>query len=156
MSRKDFGTFPDDDFGKKLRALIAAAGYSVEGFAKALGVHRDTPQKWFSGQSFPQRKYHRQISKLLKVSTEELFASGAYSAASPQPEMVSEENELLNAYRELNKIRKELENSKDRIHELEKLLFVYQSRYSSDKRKEDHEDINPLELRRPVVIGNHA
>jgi transcriptional regulator with XRE-family HTH domain len=156
MSRNYFGTIPDRDFGKKLRALIDAAGYSVDGFAKALGVHRDTPQKWFSGQSFPQRKYHHKISKLLKVPVDGLFASGAYSVPHPGPDMISEDNELLNAYREINRLRKELEYTKKRIHELEKLLLVYQSRQANDKRKGDDQGLNPLKLRRPVVISNHS
>jgi transcriptional regulator with XRE-family HTH domain len=156
MSRNDFGNIPEGDFGKRLRAAVDAAGLSVDRFAKSLGVHRDTPQKWFSGQSFPQRKYHHLIAKILKVPVEELFASGAYSVAQPQPDKVSEESELLNTYRELNILRKELQTSRDKIHELEVVLKIYQSRHARDKRKEDRDDLNPLALRRPVEISNHA
>lgn len=153
MSRNDFGINPAENFGKRLRALVDAAGLSVDAFAKALGVHRDTPQKWFSEQSFPQRKYHHRIAKLLKVPVEELFLSGAYSVSREQPAKVSEESELLNTYREINRLRKDLEGSKERVKELENLLLVYQARYTKDKRKEDSSEINPQKLRRPISLN---
>ncbi|MEJ5241923.1 MAG: helix-turn-helix transcriptional regulator [Anaerolineales bacterium] len=157
MSRNYFCNNPDDGFGKRLRALVDAAGLSVDRFAKSLGVHRDTLQKWFSGKSFPRRKYHHRIAKILKIPVEELFASGDYIVAPPQPGKGSEESELLNIYRELNTLRKDLQASKDRIHELEALLQIYRTRYASDKRKEDHADLNPITLRRPVEpFSNHT
>lgn len=156
MSRNDFCNNSGEDFGKRLRELVDAAGLSVDRFAKSLEVHRDTPQKWFSGQSYPQRKYHHRIAKILKVSVEELFAVGAYTVSQAQPDKVSEDSELLNIYRELNRLRKDYQASKDRIHELESLLQLYQARYSNDKRKEDRDDLNPMKLRRPVQLSNHA
>lgn len=161
MSINDIYSTPDTRFGKRLRALIDAAGISVDRFAKALGVHRDTPQKWFSGASFPQRKYHCNISKILNIPVEQIFSRQAYGPptekmdqefATPAVTYPATANELLDAYRELNQSRKQLEIYKDKIAELEELVRTYEQRFISQKRKGDRENLDPAKLRQPISL----
>ena len=60
-------------FGANLKRLINESGLSVKGFAKKLGVGPNSPQKWFSGKSYPHRKYHKKIIEILGVSAQQLF-----------------------------------------------------------------------------------
>ena len=61
------------EFGEHLKGLIGDAGLTVKMFSEVLGVNIDTPQKWFSGESYPHRKYHKKMSEILNVSIERLL-----------------------------------------------------------------------------------
>ena len=95
----------EEDFGQILKRAIGDAGLTVEAFSKKLGVHVDSPQKWFAGKSYPHRKYHKRMAEILMVPIDRLFdgygtatleskipAPVATGTAKETPDM---ENELL-------------------------------------------------------------
>ena len=81
-----------EDFGSWLKGAVGDAGLTVADFAKAIGCHVDAPQKWFTGKSFPHRKYHKKISDVLRVPRSALLVDadsviGSVDQQLPVPEL---------------------------------------------------------------------
>lgn len=83
------------DFGDHLKRLVGDAGLTVASFAKTIKCHPDAPQKWFSGKSYPHRKYHKRMAEVLGVTVEKLLMmnSGNMTASIPAPVIESKGNE---------------------------------------------------------------
>jgi transcriptional regulator with XRE-family HTH domain len=61
------------DLGKKLLELRKSNGFSQEEFAEKIGVSRQTISKWELNESSPDLKQAKELSKLFKISIDELI-----------------------------------------------------------------------------------
>lgn len=60
-----------------LRVLMQQKGYTQAGFARDVGVSKDTVAAWLWGKYFPQRKNFDEICKVLDIAPNLLVASSA-------------------------------------------------------------------------------
>jgi hypothetical protein len=111
------------DFGQHLKNLVADAGLTVAAFAKAIDCHPDAPQKWFSGKSYPHRKYHKKMATVLGVTTESLLmmstAGGTQKTETITERKEAEENVDLEIFKAIMSIQRRLDSLDERLTGME-------------------------------------
>ena len=73
------------DFGKKLQKLRRADGLSQEQLAERLGVTRQSVSKWESALAYPEMDKIIELSRMFRVSLDELLQDGELSSPAAAP-----------------------------------------------------------------------